>query len=78
MFVLLRMTRAVCGVIAIVEIPAVLHLSATHFTQAERGGQVIALFVFGILFFALRGFINRLHLKKHGVPHPSLKHDFSL
>ena len=34
--------------------------------------KVIALVVFGALFFGLRSLINWLYTKKHGTPHPAL------
>ncbi len=34
--------------------------------------KVIAMALFGCLFFGLRSLTNKLHIKKHGVPHPAL------
>jgi uncharacterized membrane protein len=40
-------------------------------------GTIIAV-IFGYLFFGLRTFINWLHTKNYGVPHPSLVKKWSL
>jgi hypothetical protein len=38
------------------------------------GVAFVCLAVFGLM----RGLINRLHVRRHGVPHPSLAKDWSL
>ena len=81
MFGSLRVIRGICGFLFAIQI---VHLiEAIPLLLKSEGGslgaglalaliKVIALVVFGFLFFWLRGFINRLHLKKHGVMHPAL------
>ena len=81
MFFLMRVVRGLCGyfsgsVLVFGIPPTVLALLASG---PEKGTQVLVLlfqisilFFCGWLFFWLRGFINRLHVKKHGVPLPAL------
>jgi hypothetical protein len=79
-YILLRIIRALFGFIAAGQLLGLLpvigwlsNLSATN------GGmwvivvvKVFILLVFGGTFFWLRTLINKLHTKKHGMPHPTL------
>jgi hypothetical protein len=83
MFGLLRLVRVVCGFVFVLQ---VIHLfeAVAWLTKPEADGadigkffalvliKVIALGISGFLFFWFRGVINRLHVKKHGTPHPAL------
>lgn len=80
---LLRFIRGVCGFIFALQviqvIEAVVFLSKSEAASIDIGGffallliKVVFLVFFGFLFFWLRGFINRLHTKKYGTPHPAL------
>jgi predicted permease len=81
MFFLMRVVRGLCGYLAgsvlVFGIPStVLALLASG---PDKGTQVLVLlfqisilFLCGWLFFWLRGFINRLHVKKYGVRLPAL------
>jgi hypothetical protein len=83
MFGLLRFIRGVCGFVFAIQVIHVIE-AAAWLTKPEAVGvdmgkffalllvKVIFLAVAGFLFFWLRGFINRLHTKKHGTPHPAL------
>ncbi len=80
MFRVLRFIRGVCGFIFALQIFGLLPMytwllqpdAITGHMLALAFCKVIVLVVFGGLFFALRIIINRLHAKKHGVPHPAL------
>ena len=74
----LRILRALAGLLAIAQIPAVFGLGSTQYTRAESGGQLIGLFFFGILFVVLGRIVNALHQRRHGEPHPSLRSFFGL
>ncbi len=83
MFGLLRFIRGVCGFVFAIQIihviEAVTWLSKPEAVGVDMGKffalllvKAIFLAMAGFLFFGLRGFINRLHTKKHGTPHPAL------
>lgn len=80
MFGLLRFIRGFCGLLFGMQIVGLLPvLTWLQQPDAVTGGmwaqvfiKVLALGLFGWLFFGLRSIINRLHTKKHGVPHPAL------
>lgn len=80
MFGLLRLIRGFCGFLFAMQIFGLLPvLTWLQQPDAITGGmwalvtiKVLALALFGWLFFGLRSIINRLHTKKHGVPHPVL------
>ena len=83
MFGLLRIIRGFCGFVFAMQvmqlIEAVAWLSKPEAADVDLGKffalalfKVIFLLVSGLLFFWLRGFINKLHTKKNGVPHPAL------
>lgn len=80
MFGLLRLIRGICGFVFAIQITGLLPiLTWLQQPDAVTGGlwaqvliKVLALALFGWLFFWLRNIINRLHTKKHGVAHPAL------
>ena len=80
MFGILRFIRGFCGLLFGMNIVGLLPLIGELLQpDADIGGimavvliKLLAIALFGWLFFALRGLINRLHTKKHGVPHPAL------
>ena len=83
MFGLLRIIRGVCGFIFALQIFQVIEAVAWLFKPEAAGvdmGKFFALMLFkvtflvvsGLLFFWLRGVINKLHMKKSGRPHPAL------
>ena len=77
---LLRFIRGFCGFIFGWQVLGLLPvLSWVQQPDAITGSMVavlllklVALVVFGSLFFALRRLINHLYEKKHGTPHPVL------
>lgn len=80
MFGILRLVRGSCAFVFGMQIVGLLPvLKWLQQPDAVTGGmwalvliKVLAMALFGWLFFALRGLINRLHTKKRGVPHPAL------
>ena len=79
-FGLLRFIRGFCGVLFVMQIAGLLPvLTWLQQPDAVTDGiwvqviiKVLALALFGSLFFGLRSIINRLHTMKYGVPHPAL------
>lgn len=79
-FGLLRFIRGFCGFVFVWEILTLLPVltwlqqpdAITGNMCARALPKVIALIAGGCLFFWLRDVINRLHIKKYGVPHPVL------
>ncbi len=77
---LLRVVRGFVGFLLLMQIfGLVISLLWIQHPAAAHGhglASVLSRFAFllfsGGLFFGLRTVINRLHLKKHGVPHPAL------
>lgn len=77
---MLRVFRALCGVLACFQIIHVVDwLRAMSQGLPLDGGtlgrvmlKLIALAVFAGLFFALRTTINLVYSKRHGTPHPAL------
>lgn len=83
LFNLLRIIRALCGLVFALQIIQIIEAAIWVFTPEAVGVdmgkffallllKIISLGVAGFLFFWLRGFINRLHTKKHDIPHPTL------
>jgi|JI8StandDraft_2_1071088.scaffolds.fasta_scaffold40924_2 hypothetical protein len=83
MFALLRLVRGFFGLVfafQVVHVIEALALLLKPELAGAAGGALLATLLFkavillvsGLLFFWLRGLINRLHAKRHGVPHPSL------
>jgi len=80
MFGFLRFVRGVSGLLFGMQIVGLLPiLTWLKQPDAVTGSmlalvfiKVIALVVFGALFFGLRSLINWLYTKKHGTPHPAL------
>ena len=80
MFGLLRFIRGFCGLLFVMQIVGLLPVltwlqqpdAVTDDMWAQVFIKVLALALFGSLFFGLRSIINRLHIRKHGVPHPAL------
>jgi hypothetical protein len=82
MFLLLRVVRGLCGYLSLSSLvsgapTALLSLGTSGVSKGFQAellvlSLILIIFLSGWLFFWLRGFINRLHAKKHGVPHPAL------
>ena len=80
LFGFLRFVRGACGVLFGLEVIGLVPLFTWLQQPDARTGnmwalvfiKVVALIIFGALFFWLRHLINKLHIKKHGAPHPSL------
>jgi len=83
MFGLLRVIRGICGFVFALQvlqiITAVAWLAKPEAASIDMGKffallliKGIILAVTGFLFFWLRGQINRLYARKHGMPHPAL------
>jgi hypothetical protein len=83
MFGLLRITRGFFGFLFISKTLQVTLAVATLMTSINGSVDIgkffalllielVALGISAFLFFWLRGFINRLHAKKTGFPHPAL------
>ena len=82
MFGILRLVRGFCGLLFGMQVIGVFPVLLKWLQQPDAVTghmwglviiwKVLAMVLFGWLFFALRGLINRLHTKKHGVPHPAL------
>lgn len=85
-YILLRTIRGLCGFMACLQVLALfpvigwlLNLDATNsgmWIFALK--KVLFLLLFGCMFILLRNFINKLHTKKYGKPHPSLWKQWSL
>jgi hypothetical protein len=81
MFTTLRLLRAAIGFIFVIQVfgllPACSWISSPE--QITGGmwfmvvAKVVLATIFGLGFFGLRHAINKLHTKRHGEPHPSLK-----
>ena len=78
---ILRIVRCVCGFLFALQVvhligAALQLLNSEEISMGAFVGlaflKVIALVVFGFLFFWIRNFINHNHFKRHGVKHPSL------
>ena len=80
MFGLLRIIRGFCGFLFVMQFLGLLPvfswpLHPSSVTGGMLAGvliKLLAIALLGWLFLWLRRIINRLHTKKHGVPHPSL------
>lgn len=83
MLELLRFIRGICGFVFAIQVIHVIEALAWLAKPEAVGvdmGKSFALLLFkvvfvavaGFLFFWLRGLINRLHMNKHGTPHPAL------
>jgi len=83
LFGLLRFIRGVLGFIFVLQLIHVieatislLKIEAVNFDMSNFFALLlvkVALFIVaGFLFFGLRWLINRIHINKHGTPHPSL------
>jgi hypothetical protein len=59
----LRVLRAFAGVVAVSAVPNL---------------NLFGIVIFGAAFFALRNFINWLHTRQRGTPHPALKNVWGL
>ena len=74
MYLVLRIVRAVCGLIAALQIFGLLPVlgwlqnlgAVTGDMWAVVVAKLLLLFVFGGIFFGLRSIINRSYLKAHG------------
>ncbi len=87
MFGSLRFVRGFCGLLFALQIPPILSAAISWSQQPDAVTgvmvaillvKVIAIIVFGGLFFLLRNLINRLHIKINGIPHPALVKRWSL
>lgn len=80
MFGLLRAIRCVIGVLFVFQLVGMLPVLTWLQNPEAIGGhhvvqlviKILAAVIFGALFFGMRSFINWLHQKKHGTPHPAL------
>ena len=80
MMVFLRVIRGFIGFLFVLQIFGVVIIltwlqqpnAVTGYVFGQLLFRVVVLLLFGGLFFGLRSVINRLHSKKHGVPHPVL------
>lgn len=83
MFALLRFVRGFIGLVFAFQVVHVIEAIALLLKPESSGavtGAFLAIFllkgvillVSGLVFLWLRGLINRLHVNRHGVPHPSL------
>jgi len=80
MFGFLRFIRGFCGILFAWQIiglfPVLTWLQQPDAATGEMWARVlikvIAMALFGWLFFWLRNLINRLYAKKHSMPHPVL------
>ena len=80
MFGFLRVVRGAIGVLFVAQLVGLLPvLTWLQNPEAISGHyvaqlviKILAAVIFGALFFGMRSFINWLHQKKHGVPHPAL------
>jgi len=81
MYFLLRTIRALIGVVAAFEVFNLINKFITlvllESANAEIFGfflaRVVIIIIAIIMFIGLRKFINYLHIKKHGNPHPALE-----
>ena len=91
MYTILRVIRGVLGAFFVIQIMWIANATLaliTLFRQNIFDGigdifgimiiKVLALLIFGYLFFGLRTFTNWLHTKNRGVPHPSLSKKWNL
>jgi hypothetical protein len=82
---IVRFIRGLCGVVAILQVfgllPAVGWLQNVRAVTGEMWVflliKLIALAVFAGLFFGLRPLVHKLHMRKHGSPHPALASKWS-
>lgn len=80
LFNLLRIIRCFCGLIVVLQLIQLFPvLTWVTQPQAVTGNmmailtiKVAAMIVFCGLFFGLRWLINHLHVRRYGVPHPTL------
>lgn len=80
MFGLLRVVRGIIGVLFVFQLVGMLPVLTWLQNPEAIGGhhvvqlvvKILAAAIFGALFFGMRTFINWLHQKKHGAPHPAL------
>jgi len=79
-FGLLRIVRALFGLAGV----GYALVGCSSINNAQALGLEVGIYRLGVAFGCLavfggmRWLINRLHLRRHGVPHPSLKKDWSL
>lgn len=82
----LRLIRGFFGFIFVLQIIGLIPIYSwvQHPEQVTAGMmffvfvKLIALFVSGFLFCWLKSLINKLHSKKHGIPHPSMVANWTL
>ena len=80
MFGFLRLIRGICGLLFGMQIVGLLPVltwlqnlgAVTGNIWAQVFFKILAMLLFGWLFFWLRNSINQQHTKKYGVPHPIL------
>lgn len=86
MFGFLRFIRGFCGFLFAMQIiglfPVITWLQQPDAVSGNMLAlvfiKVVALVVFGALFFWLRNLINRVYTKKHGTTHPALIKQWAL
>ena len=80
MFGLLRIIRAIAGLLFCLQIigllPVITWLQDVSAVDGKMlaflGFKVFLALFFGAIFFGMRSLINWLHIKKDGAPHPAL------
>lgn len=82
MFCFLRIVRGICGVVFCFQlvglIPALTWVENPSALASESKFvfflilKIIFALVFGAIFFGMRSLINHMHIKKYGIPHPTL------
>jgi hypothetical protein len=86
MFGLLRFIRGFFGFIAAWQVLGLLPVLSWLQDPASVNGNMMAMLVVKLLmmvlsvgaFFGLRALINKLHIKRHGIKHPSLEKKWAL
>jgi len=86
MFGLLRFIRGFCGFLFAMQIvdlfPVLTWLKQPDAVTGNMLAlvfiKVVAMAIFGAMFFWLRNLINRLFTKRHGIPHPALVKQWAL
>lgn len=91
MYMILRVIRGILGLSFGTQIADLVNgllqlIRLLQLNTSESGGHIFAIMIvkiifaviLGYLFFGLRTFINWLHTKNLGVPHPSLEKKWSL
>ncbi len=86
MFALLRFVRGIFGLIAGMQVLGLLPIFSWLQDPGAVTGNMMAIVLIKLLFMGLafgtffgsRVLINKLHLKRHGIPHPALEKKWAL